>query len=60
MSNFHNSNDPRHKRLFELLRQKHVATHLGDSSQPLRVRKVDSDELDEIKRIATRSISRAH
>ena len=31
MSNFHNRNDTRHKRLFELLRQKHVATHLGDS-----------------------------
>ncbi|MDE1130552.1 MAG: hypothetical protein OSA49_03215 [Ascidiaceihabitans sp.] len=60
MSNFHNRNDPRHKRLFELLRQKNVATHLVDPSQPLKVRKVNSDELDEIKRIATRSMTRAH
>ncbi|MDB4073448.1 hypothetical protein N9530_01690 [Ascidiaceihabitans sp.] len=60
MSNFHNPNDPRHKRLFELLRQKHVATHLGSTVKALKVRKVDHDELDEIKRIAARSLTRTH
>tara|TARA_B110000027_G_C15994653_1_gene244700 strand:- start:72 stop:245 length:174 start_codon:yes stop_codon:yes gene_type:complete len=57
MSNFHNPNDPRNKRLFELLRQKHVATHLGSTVKAIRVRKVDHDE---IKRIAARSMARAH
>jgi len=37
-----------------------VATHLGSTVKALKVRKVDYDELDEIKRIAARSMTGAH
>ena len=57
MSNFHNPHDPRHKRLFELLRQKHVATHLCSTVKALKVRKVDHDELDENLTIMSRGWS---
>ena len=60
MSNFHDPHDPGHKRLFELLRQKHVTTHLISTVKALKVRKVYHDELNEIKQIAACSMTRAH
>ena len=60
MSNFHNPHDPRYKRLFELLRQKHVTTHLSSTVKALKVRKVDHDEFHEIKQIAARSMTCPH
>ena len=60
MSNIHNPNDPRHVRLFELLRQKRVAdTHMGKLGG-FQVRRVDKDELDKIKRVAARSMARVN
>lgn len=54
MSNCHKPHDPRHKRLFEMLHQKHVTIHLSSTVKALKAREVDHDELNEIKQIAAR------
>jgi hypothetical protein len=58
MSNLHDPKNPRHSRLFELLRQKHAADSLVGNVQGFKVRRVNKDELDEIKRSAARSMAR--
>lgn len=60
MSNIHDPKDPRHTRLFELLRQKHAADTFADNVQGFKVRRVNKEELDEIKRVAARSIARVN
>lgn len=60
MSNIHDPNDPRHMRLFELLRQKHAADTIVGNVQGFQVRRVNKEELDEIKRVAARSMNRAN
>lgn len=58
MSNLHNPDDPRHARLFELLRQNHVAESTAARVHDFNVRKVNKDELEVIKRVAERSMRR--
>lgn len=58
MPNIHNPDDPRHMRLFELLRQKHASDTIVGSVKGFQVRRVNKEELDEIKRVAARSIAR--
>lgn len=60
MSYMHAPKDHRHARLFELMRQKHAADILVGRAQGFEVRHVNKEELDEIKRVAARSMSRAN
>lgn len=60
MPNLHDPNDPRHMRLFELLRQKHAADTIVGNVKGFQVRKVNREELDEIKRVAALSMARTH
>ena len=60
MSNIHDPKDPRHTRLFELLHQKHAADTFAGNVQGFKVRRVNKEELDEIKRVAARSIARVN
>jgi hypothetical protein len=46
--------------LFELLRQKHAADTFAGNVQGFKVRRVNKEELDEIKRVAARSIARVN
>ena len=59
MSNLHDPDDPRHARLFELLRQNDVATKAAEKVQDFNIRRVNKDELDVIQRVAARSMLRA-
>ena len=47
-------------RLFELLRQKHAADTIVGSLKGFQVRRVNKEELDEIKRVAARSLARVN
>jgi hypothetical protein len=47
-------------RLFELLRQKHAADTIVGKGKGFQVRRVNKEELDEIKRVATLSMNRAN
>jgi hypothetical protein len=58
MSYLHDPNNPRHARLFELLYQSDMADVTALHAQNLKVRPVDKDELDVIRRIAERSMTR--
>ena len=60
MSNFHDPNDPRHMRLFELLRQKHAADTIVGSVKGFQIRSVNKEELDKVKRVAARSMTRVN
>jgi hypothetical protein len=60
MSKFHDPNDPRHMRLFELLRQKHAADTIVGSVKGFQVRHVNKEELDKIKHVAARSMARVN
>ena len=60
MSNLHDPDNPRHSRLFELLRQTDVAESAATRVQDFNVRKVNKDELDVIKLVAERSMRRAN
>lgn len=56
MSNLHDPNDPRHMRIFEMMRQNHVAKDTAARVQQFNTRKVNKDELETIKRLAQRSM----
>jgi hypothetical protein len=58
MSNLHDPENPRHARLFELLRQNDVAETTAARVHDFNIRKVNKDELDTIKRVAERSMRR--
>ena len=56
MNYFHNPDDPRHKRLFELLRQEETAERIVKDPKAFRIRPINPDELETIKRVAARSM----
>ncbi|MEP1198348.1 hypothetical protein [Tateyamaria sp.] len=49
--------NPRHMRLFELLRQRDVALDRASDAQGLRSRRLEPDELERVQQIALRSFS---
>lgn len=56
MKYFHNPDDPRHKRLFEFLRQEETAERIMNDPKAFRIRRTNPDELETIKRVAARSM----
>ena len=58
MSFLHNQNDPRYTRLFEFLRQHNTAQNTLRTRQKYKMRRVNKEEMDVIKRVAARSFSR--
>ena len=58
MSHLHDPKNPRHARLFELLRQTNVAQDTVARLDEFNIRKVNADELEVIKRVAERSMQR--
>ncbi|MDG1470959.1 MAG: hypothetical protein P8Q26_05280 [Ascidiaceihabitans sp.] len=56
----HDPENPRHARLFELLRQNDVVETMASRVHDFNIRKVNQDEMDVIKRVAARSIQRVN
>lgn len=55
----HDSNEPRHLRIFELLRQSDAAVDCAMSGQKLKSRPLSGAEIDALKTVALRSFRRA-
>jgi hypothetical protein len=56
----HDPENPRHARLFELLRQNDVVETIASRVHDFNIRKVNQDEMDVIKRVAARSMQRVN
>lgn len=56
----HDPENPRHARLFELLRQNDVVETMASRVHDFNIRKVKQDEMDVIKRVAARSMQRVN
>ncbi|MEL7099145.1 MAG: hypothetical protein AAGM84_09990 [Pseudomonadota bacterium] len=56
MSRFHDPKNPRHARLFELLRQQNRSETTVARGKGFVVRKVSAEEAAQIKAVATRSL----
>ncbi|WP_390914877.1 hypothetical protein [Pseudosulfitobacter sp. SM2401] len=56
----HDPENPRHARLFELLRQNDVVETMASRVHDFNIRKVNQDEMDVIKRVAARSMQRVN
>lgn len=56
MNYFHNPDDPRHKRLFEYLRQEESADKLVNDPKAFSVRRINPEDMEVIKRVAARSM----
>ena len=56
----HDPENPRHARLFELLRQNDVVETMASRVHDFNIRKVNQNEMDVIKRVAARSMQRVN
>jgi hypothetical protein len=58
MSSFHSDQNPRHRRLFELLQQQDKADQNCIRTRNLTFRRATPDEIEQIKIMAAKSIRR--
>ncbi len=56
MSDLHDPGNPKHARLFELLRQEHDAATTVARVRNFTIRKVSADEAEQIKAVARKSL----
>jgi hypothetical protein len=60
LSHFELEKNPRHSRLFELIRQKNQSDQTVARIKGFRIRKISADEVEELLRSANRSLQMRH